>query len=74
MKDIEKAMKRSMIVIERNFIEDPRFKDDQSTTSFIIAIIIEKMLLLVDMGGRKAFVSTKLGEKIINPIQKPPQK
>lgn len=74
MKDIEKAMKRSMILIEKNFIEDARFKDDASTTSFIIAIIVEKMLLLVEMGGQKAFLSTKLGEKIINPIQKPPQK
>ena len=50
LKDLEKSLKRALCVIEKRFAEDTRFKDDQSSTSFVIVIIFEKMFFVLQSG------------------------
>lgn len=72
LKDMERAVKRSIISLDKSFIDYK--KDDLSSVCFVVCVVVEGMVYLMQLGQSKAFLSRDLGEQIDGPFHQPKPK
>lgn len=60
-RDMERAIQRTLIIIERNFEEDKREKEAKSEVTFILSVLMENIVFVIKLGELKPVFSMNFG-------------